>query len=131
VSVSLPGTSCRSAPYKTRLIYRSVNEVLLIHLGLVRFDVLDLTGVPIEAWLQTKLRAYVLRSLGLSEEAWIAGGQSTLLLFRQQHSGKGVWKLRAGCLAGFHMAKFRYEWFLFDYKKGFPDRISPSAFSLR
>jgi hypothetical protein len=22
------------------------------------------------------------------------------------------------------MAKFRYEWFLFDYKKGFPDRIS-------
>jgi hypothetical protein len=22
------------------------------------------------------------------------------------------------------MAKFRYEWFLFDYKKGYPDRIS-------
>jgi hypothetical protein len=22
------------------------------------------------------------------------------------------------------MTKFRYEWFLFDYKKGFPDRIS-------
>jgi hypothetical protein len=22
------------------------------------------------------------------------------------------------------MAKFRNEWFLFDYKKGFPDRIS-------
>jgi len=22
------------------------------------------------------------------------------------------------------MAKFRCEWFLFDYKKGFPDRIS-------
>jgi hypothetical protein len=25
---------------------------------------------------------------------------------------------------GFLMAKFRYEWFLFDYKKGYPDRIS-------
>jgi hypothetical protein len=22
------------------------------------------------------------------------------------------------------MVKFRYEWFLFDYKKGFPDTIS-------
>ena len=22
------------------------------------------------------------------------------------------------------MAKFRYEWFLFDYEKGYPDRIS-------
>jgi len=22
------------------------------------------------------------------------------------------------------MPKYRYEWFLFDYKKGFPDRIS-------
>jgi hypothetical protein len=22
------------------------------------------------------------------------------------------------------MVKFRYEWFLFDYKKGFPDRLS-------
>lgn len=22
------------------------------------------------------------------------------------------------------MAKVRYEWFLFDYKKGYPDRIS-------
>jgi hypothetical protein len=28
------------------------------------------------------------------------------------------------CLIGFLMAKFRYEWFLFDYKKGYPDRIS-------
>jgi len=30
----------------------------------------------------------------------------------------------ARCLIGFLMAKFRYEWFLFDYKKGYPDRIS-------
>src|SRR6267142_6177702 len=28
------------------------------------------------------------------------------------------------CLIGFLMAKFRFEWFLFDYKKGYPDRIS-------
>jgi hypothetical protein len=27
------------------------------------------------------------------------------------------------------MAKFRYEWFLFDYKKGYPDRISNGATS--
>jgi hypothetical protein len=28
------------------------------------------------------------------------------------------------CLVGFLLVKFRYEWFLFDYKKGYPDRIS-------
>lgn len=26
--------------------------------------------------------------------------------------------------AGRLMSEFKYEWFLFDYKKGFPDRIS-------
>ena len=30
----------------------------------------------------------------------------------------------ARSLVAFHMVKFRYEWFLFDYKKGFPDRLS-------
>jgi hypothetical protein len=25
---------------------------------------------------------------------------------------------------GFLVAKFKYEWFLFDYEKGYPDRIS-------
>jgi hypothetical protein len=35
-----------------------------------------------------------------------------------------VWKSGARSLVAFHMVKFRYEWFLFDYKKGFPDRIS-------
>ena len=28
------------------------------------------------------------------------------------------------CLIAFLMAKFRYEWFLFDYKKGYPDTFS-------
>ena len=33
-------------------------------------------------------------------------------------------KSLATSLVGFLMAKLRYEWFLFDYKNGFPDMIS-------